>query len=81
MYVCLTVCRCVCVCVCVCVRACVYVYICGVCMYKGVYSCKFISWVACCSVLDPFMRSGPIAGDPNWCSLWSRYTSDSKINP
>ena len=48
-----------------------YVYNVNMCLYINV------CWVACFSDTDPLTRSIP---DPNTCSLWSRYTDDSKTD-
>jgi len=68
----------------VCVYACVYAYVYGVVMCTSVCSGKFMGWVMCCSVSDPFgeirtryRRPGP---DPDSCSLWTRYNGNLKID-
>jgi len=76
---CVYVCSGWCVCVCVCARA-------RLCVSLGLYSvlvCVLIPlllcvFVACYSDLDPLVRSEP---DPHKCSLWNRYTGDSKTDP
>ena len=61
-----------------CTRMCMHV--CVVCVYTGVCSYEFMSWVACCSVSDCLVKSGPVAGNLDWCSLWTRYTADLKTD-
>jgi len=84
MYVCVYSYMCVCVCVCVC--GCITVYLCvrvGTCvsvLCVDVNSPPSLCLVASCSDSDPFLRFEPVTGDSDWCSLWTWYTSDSKVD-
>jgi len=60
----------------------IYIYV-YVCMYTGVCSCEFMSWVTCYSVSDSLERSGPLQETRTRCGfvlVWTRYTGNLKTD-
>ena len=87
---CVCVCVCVCVCMYICVCMCILVYVCmlwvytfvSVCMCVRVYLCLYVCiWLRGTTIRTYLVRSGPVAEDSELCSLWTRYTGDSKTDP
>jgi len=76
---CTRVCMHVCTRVCVCMHVCMCIYV--VCVCIRVYV-RVSSWVGLRVAMfrTRLVRVGPIAGDTDLCSLWTRYTCDSKTD-
>jgi len=61
--------------VCECIGMCMYVW----CMFVCVYIMR--AWLRGTAIQTRLVRSGPVAEDSELCSLWTRYTGDSKTDP